>query len=147
MAKKKQETPQADSVMEDAATVEIAGQEYTLRKLGFRDTWRVGRIFSSSLHVLADESGAYSPNQVAAVFVGSVLRAEDDALKLIASVLQISEGPKAFDDTDRFPMEDIVDVVEAIGKSNQIKSFFAKCNNLMGALPEMQTASREHSAS
>lgn len=133
-----------DAILDDAPTVEIAGETYTLRRLGLRDTFRVARILGNGIAVLGDAE-AYSPGQVVQVLVASMTRAEEEVLNLIADLIGVKRAE--LDNTERFPMEAIIDVFQTLSQHQDLQAFLARLEALMGNLPEMRTASQEHSNS
>lgn len=144
MATKKQ-TDKTDPVLQDPPTVEIAGETYTLRRLGLRDVFRVARILGNGVAVLGDTSGQYTPGQVLQVLVAALSRNEDEVLGLVADLLKVKRNE--LDDPDRFPMDSIVDVFTVLSEHQDLKAFLAKLEAMQTSLPEMQTASREASNS
>lgn len=135
MTKKKTET-KPDPVLTEAATVEIAGETYTVQRLSFRHAFKVGRILGNAVGVVGDTR--YSALEVAQVFVASLVRAEDDVMALLADLLDVDR--KDLDDPERFPMASLVDVAEAISQNQDLRDFLDKLGKLMEKMPEMQTA-------
>lgn len=128
-----------DPILEEAAKVEIAGETYTIRRLGLRDVFRVARILGNGVAVLGD-AGSYTPGQIIQVLVASMTRSEEEVLSLIADLLGVKRGD--LDDTQRFPMDSIVDVFEALSRSQDLQAFLARLEGMMGSLPEMQQAAK-----
>lgn len=123
-----------DPILSEAPTVEIAGETYELRRLGLRDVFKVARVLGNGIAVLGDER--YGPGQVLQVLIASMAQNEEEVLTLVADVLGLKR--KDLDDPERFPMESIVTVFEALSEHQDIRAFLAKVEAMMKRLPEMQ---------
>lgn len=123
-----------DPILDDAPTVEIAGETYTVQRLGFRHVFRVARIIGNGVAVLGDER--YGPAQILQVLVASMTQNEDEVLSLIADLIGVER--KELDDPERFPMPSFVDVLEVISESGDLRAFLANIEKLIAKLPEMQ---------
>lgn len=124
--------PLTDPVLIEPTTLTIAGNEYTLRRLGLRDVFKVSRILGRGIAALA-ENGITNPGQVLQVLVASMNQNEDEFLKLIADLLNVKRTD--LDDPDLFPMESFIDIVAAIAASQDLRGFFSKVQALTGSLP------------
>ena len=129
-------TPAEDPVLLEAPSVTIAGVVYPIRRLGLRDVFRVSRILGRGVAMLTDAKNV-SGGQVVQVLVASLSQNEEEVLSLIADVL----GVKRVDlnDAERFPMDSVIDVFEALSKHQDLVSFLTRVQTLAERLPEMQT--------
>lgn len=125
-----------DPILDEGPTVNIAGTEYQIRRLGFQDVFKVARILGRGIAVLGDQGSNLSPGQAIQIVMASMTANEDEVLDLLASILGVSR--KDFNDADRFPMEAIVDVAEALAQHQDLRAFLAKVQALIERLPEMQ---------
>lgn len=123
---------QADPVLIEPATITIAGHEYTLRRLGLRDVFKVSRILGRGIAALA-ENGITQPGQVLQVLVASMNQNEEELLKLIADLLGVARAD--LDNPDLFPMDSFLDIIAAIAASQDLRGFFSKVQALTGSLP------------
>lgn len=123
---------QADPVLIEPTILTIAGNEYTLRRLGLRDVFKVSRILGRGIAALA-ENGITQPGQVLQVLVASMNQNEDEFLKLIADLLGVSRAD--LDNPDLFPMDSFLDIVAAIAASQDLRGFFSKVQALTSGLP------------
>lgn len=136
MATKKQAVEEQDPVLAEAPTVTIAGKAYVMRKLGLRDVFRVSRILGRGVAVLASDGANLNAGQVMQVLVASLNTNEEEVLALIADVLKVSR--RDLEDPDKFPMESIIDVLEALAEHQDLRSFLARVQLLVERLPEAQ---------
>jgi len=128
----------SDTILSEPTTVTIAGTEYTLRRLGLQDVFKVARILGNGVAVLGDTSGTYSPAQAVQVLVASMTRNEDEVLNLVADLLKVDR--KTLADPDKFPMDSMIDIFTALSEHQDLKAFLARIAALTERLPEMQTA-------
>lgn len=146
MSDHEQQAPAEDPILTEAPTVTIAGRDYQLRRLGLRDTFAVSRILGRGVAILgANAVENLSPGQSAQVIIASLAANEQEVMKLLASVLQVDR--EALDDPERFPMDSIITVIEALAAHQDMRAFFAKLSALQALRPEMQTRSPESSKS
>lgn len=134
-----------DTILDSAATVEIAGVTYTLRRLGLQDVFRVARILGNGVAMLGDTASGYTPAQAVQILVASMTRNEDEVLNLVADLLNVER--KTLADPDKFPMDSMIDIFKALSEHQDLKAFLARLAALTETLPEMQTASQESSNS
>ena len=131
-------TQEQDTILSEPITVTIANEEYTMRRLGLQDVFKVARILGNGIAVLGDTSGEYSTGQILQVLIGSMTRNEREVLDLIADLLSVDR--EALNDPERFPMESMIDILEALSAHQDLKSFLARLAEMAKRLPEMQTA-------
>lgn len=125
-----------DPIMDAAPSVTIAGHEYELRRLGLRDVFRVSRIIGRGVSVLANTT-EFTVGQVVQVLVSSMTANEEEVLTLIADVLGIKRDD--LNDPERFPMDSIVDVLEALGRHQDLMGFFKRVQAMAERLPGTPT--------
>lgn len=132
----KKQSPEVDPILSDDPTVEIAGKTYTIRRLGLRDVFKVARILGRGVAVLGDNAGTLSAAQTMQVLISSLTANEDEVLALLADVLSVKrtelENPRLF------PMDSIIDVLQALAEHQDLKAFLARVQRLTETLPEMQ---------
>ena len=129
---------QLDPILDEGPMVTIAGVEYRIRRLGFRDVFKVARVLGRGIAILGDQAANLTPGQAIQVIVAAMSSNEDEVLELAASILGVTR--KDFDDTERFPMDALVDVAGALAEHQDLRAFLAKVQALMERLPEMQQA-------
>lgn len=139
-AQKKTEEQIPDPILSDDTTVVIAGETYTVRRLGLRDVFKVARILGRGVALLGDNATNLTPGQTMQVLISSLTANEDETLDLIADVLSVKRAE--IDDAARFPMESIIDVLQALAEHQDLKAFLARVQRLTETLPEMQTLTR-----
>jgi hypothetical protein len=125
-----------DPILDEGPIVTIAGTDYRIRRLGFRDVFKVSRVLGRGLAILGDQASTLTPGQAIQVIVASMSQNENEVLDLAASILGVSRAD--LEDTDRFPMDAIVDVASALAEHQDLRAFLAKVQALMTRLPEMQ---------
>jgi hypothetical protein len=126
-----------DPILDEGPIVTIAGVDYRIRRLGFRDVFKVSRVLGRGLAILGDQASSLTPGQAIQVIVASMSQNENEVLDLAASILGVTRSD--LEDTDRFPMDAIVDVASALAEHQDLRAFLAKVQALMTRLPEMQT--------
>jgi hypothetical protein len=126
-----------DPILDEGPIVTIAGVDYRIRRLGFRDVFKVARVLGRGLAILGDQASSLTPGQAIQVIVASMSQNENEVLDLAASILGVTRSD--LEDTDRFPMDAIVDVASALAEHQDLRAFLAKVQALMTRLPEMQT--------
>jgi hypothetical protein len=125
-----------DPILDEGPIVTIAGVDYRIRRLGFRDVFKVSRVLGRGLAILGDQASSLTPGQAIQVIVASMSQNENEVLDLAASILGVTRSD--LEDTDRFPMDAIVDVASALAEHQDLRAFLAKVQALMTRLPEMQ---------
>ena len=137
--------PEQDTILRDPHTVEIQGRTYTVRPLGLRDAFKIIRIFGRGVAVLGDVGNDLTPGQAIQLIMASMSTNEEAVLDLLSDVIGVTK--KELEDPALFPMASIVDVIQALAHSQDLKDFFAKLSGMMESNPEMQTASQRSSSS
>jgi hypothetical protein len=130
-----------DPILDEGPIVTIAGVDYTIRRLGFRDVFKVARVLGRGIAILGDQATQLTPGQAIQVIVASMSSNEAEVLDLAASILGVSRAE--LDDSARFPMDSIVDVAAALAEHQDLRAFLAKVQGLMERLPEMQAATKD----
>jgi hypothetical protein len=121
-----------DPILHEPTTLIIAGNEYTLRRLGLRDVFKVSRILGRGIAALG-ERNEQSPTQVLEILIASLNESEDDVLKLISDLLNVPR--KTLDDPALFPIDSFIDIITAIAANQDLRSFFVKVQALTSGLP------------
>ena len=132
----KKQAPEVDPILSDDPTVTIAGAEYTIRRLGLRDVFKVARILGRGVAVLGDNAGTLSAAQTMQVLISSLTANEDEVLSLLADVLSVKRTE--LENPALFPMDSIIDVLQALAEHQDLKAFLARVQRLTETLPEMQ---------
>lgn len=128
-------------------TVEVNGKTYTMRRLGFRDVifWlktiresgaRGLQAATDLIDVLRVEDKEGKINQEATeqrvgvtAFIWGAIDSIDTIMSWLASVLQVD--PKEFADPDKFPLDSIIDIIEAVAEHPDLKAFFTKLSSVL----------------
>lgn len=133
----------------DPITVTLNGETHELRRPGVRDVFTVGRIVSRGAAIALQEGqdlSGMTGEQLMTMFAVGLPYAEDDGMKLVASLLQVDV--EDLDDTHRFPPTTILDVGEALAESEDVKAFLTKSVALFQrGGRKTRTTSRKRSAS
>lgn len=136
-----------DTLHASPPTIDIDGQTYTLRRLGVRDVFTVGRIASRGAAIALQEGtdlSNVSGEQAMMLFTVGLPYAEDDGMKLVAGLLGVTV--KQLDDPTVFPADTLIRVAEALWDHQDVKAFFGSVQHLAGKL-RTNTASPAPSAS
>lgn len=122
--------------------IEIAGQEYTLRRLGIKDTFAVARIIAIGQMSSKQSVTTHfdDPEMLTAILLAGVMGAEKVVMDLLASIVGVTT--KDLEDPEKFPMGSELTIIEALVQHQDIKAFLARVGSLAKKLPEMQTRSR-----
>lgn len=123
-------------------TVEIAGKSYPLRRLNVRDTFACARIAATGAARMGQslDQASLDGDTLTFAMVSGIVYAEDEALRLMASVIGVSA--KDLENPDRFPMDTPVVIGKALAEHQDLKAFFTSLGTLFQQLPETQTRSR-----
>lgn len=106
-------------------TIEIAGKQYQLRRLGILDTLRLARILAAGVAGLGTEIGnldKMDPQVLGMVLLAGAPFAEKQTLEFLASC--IGEPWEALKDPERFPMGAEVQIIGALIEHEDVLSFF-----------------------
>jgi len=125
-----------DPILDEPPTVTVAGREYTLRRLGLRDAFRVGRILGRGVSMLTNAK-EFTVGQIVHVLIGSLTANEDEVLTLIADVLGIKRDE--LEDPERFPLPSVLDVLEALARHQDLAGFLRRAQAMAEGLPETAT--------
>lgn len=123
-------------------TVTINGQEYTLRRLGIKDTFAVARIIAvgaAAAQQPLTNAEMSSPEKLQPLLLSGFIAAENTAVELLANLIGVSV--KDFTNPDLFPMGSELQIIEALVEHQDLRAFFTLAGNLLRKLPEMQTRS------
>jgi len=125
-----------DPIMDAAPVVTIEGREYTLRRLGLPDVFRVSRILGRGVAMLTN-AGEFTVGQIVQVLIGSLTANEDEVLTLIADVLGVTRDE--LNDPAVFPMPCVIDVLDALAKHQDLVGFVTRVQAMVERLPETAT--------
>lgn len=123
-------------------TVTINDHEYTLRRLGIKDTFAVARIVAvgaATAQQPLTNVEMSDPEKLQPLLLSGFIAAEKTAVELLASLISVSV--KDFTNPDLFPMGSELQIIEALVEHQDLRAFFTSAGNLMRRLPEMQTRS------
>lgn len=126
-----------DPVMYVPPTVVVAGTTYTLRRLGLPDVFRVVKILGRGAALL-DAGSQFTPAQIIQVIMASITLNEEPVLDLIASLIGVKR--EALNDPEAFPMDSIIDIVEAIAKHGDLRGFLARADAIAKKMPNLAAA-------
>ena len=136
MPKKKTETIKDDPALIEPQAIDVAGETYTVKRLGFKHVFRVGRILRNGMHVLGDER--FTPGQMLQVLIACMTEAEDEVMHLIADLLGVNR--KALDDPERFPMASFPELISVIAENQDLQDFLAGVEKALEKMPAAKTA-------
>jgi hypothetical protein len=60
-----------DPILDEGPIVSIAGVDYNIRRLGFRDVFKVARVLGRGIAILGDQANQLTPGQAIQVIVAS----------------------------------------------------------------------------
>lgn len=130
-----------DPILDDAPTINIEGTSYTLRRLGVRDIFTVGRIASRGAAIALQEGQDLSTvtgEQAMMLFLVGLPYAEDDGMKLVASLLGVTV--KQLEDANAFPADTLVRVAVALREHQDVQAFFSSVQHLAGTMRTTTTS-------
>lgn len=116
------------SLIAEQAQVQINGEAYTLRRLSVRDTFAVAKIIASSISRAGRSIASLDmddPTQAGMMVIASIPYAEDEVIALCASLLGVEAEEFA-----GFPAEAVLDVIEALIQTEDMRSFLSACKRL-----------------
>lgn len=134
-----------EAITSEGIQIEIAGEQYTMRRLGMRDVFRVVRILGNGVAALGASKEPPTAGQVLQVLVHSLSVNENEVLDLIADLLSVER--EDLNNPDKFPMDSIVDIFKTLSEHQDLRAFLSKVARMTETLPEMQTASQKASNS
>lgn len=141
-------TKAPDPVLQDERTIDIAGTTYDVRPLGALDIFRLVPILRSGVSVL-QRAGAdlerLTGADVALVVVSSLETHQQQVIDLLASLIGVK--PKDFEDARRFPLDSLVDIIDAVSADPNLDAFLSKAAKLAAKYQTIPTASPESSNS
>jgi len=125
------------TIAEAQRTISIEGVTYEVRRLNVRDTFAVARIMSVALARSGElASGDISPQRAGMMFFASIPYAEDEAMKLLASLIGVTSEELAVMEPEVIP-----NIIECVAEGSDLRSFLQACGRVMrnttisGALP------------
>jgi len=117
-----------EAIINDGIPITIAGNDYTMRRLGLRDVFKVARILGNGVATMGGTSDDLSPTAVMQVLVASMTANEDEVLNLMADVLNIDRA--TLDDPDLFPMDSVIDIFQKLAEHQDLKAFLDKVGSM-----------------
>jgi hypothetical protein len=139
----------AEPLLAEPPSVEIAGETYQMRRLGWQDTFRLARIVATgagavmtdmrSLIDLKDEDLAA---QIMFLFFAGLPYAEESAIDLLASVIQVDA--KDARDPEKFPMGSELLIAEKLAEHQDMRAFFVMLGRLV-TKGSLQSLSKDRS--
>jgi len=117
-----------EAIINDGIPITIAGNEYTMRRLGLRDVFKVARILGNGVATMGGTEDDLSPAAVMQVLVASMTANEDEVLNLMADILGIER--ETLDDPDLFPMDSVIDIFAKLAEHQDLKAFLAKVGSI-----------------
>ena len=139
-----QASAEADVILRDKPVHMIAGREHTIKRFGIPDVFKFAKIFATGAAYAGQSmSGAMSTGQDG--FTGYMLLglayAEKETLALLAYSIDVSV--EELSDPDQYPVDSIVEIIEALSKSQDIQALMGKFQKMMQKLPEAQNTKPE----
>lgn len=135
-------SPDVEPITYQPPSVTIEGETYPLRRLQLQDVFSVSRILGSGVAVLGNlgKPGAtVNPGQILQVVVASLSANQEPVLNLMASLIGVTR--RELDDPERFGMDSIITLGEALAEHQDLARFLAAVDRLGQKTPEMQTRS------
>lgn len=134
------ETEPVEPITYQPPSVTIGSETYPMRRLGVQDVFTVSKILGSGVSVLGRiGDGQVNPAQILQVVVAALAQNQEPVLNLMASIIGVTRAE--LNDPERFPMESIVTLGEALADHQDLAGFLAAVGRLAERTPEMQTRS------
>lgn len=117
-----------DTLLKQGSKLTFDGTEYTMRRLGIRDVFKVAKIFakmgSSVIGDLANANG--DADTMGFIILTAIPESEDLVIELLASLLDIGVT-----DFDKLPLEALPQMITELVESEDLKSFLAQVAKLV----------------
>ena len=117
-----------EAIINDGIPITIAGNEYTMRRLGLRDVFKVARILGNGVATMGGTEDDLTPTAVMQILVASMTANEDEVLNLMADILNIERA--TLDDPDLFPMDSVIDIFQKLAEHQDLKAFLDKVGSM-----------------
>jgi hypothetical protein len=115
------------TIAEAQRTISVEGVTYEVRRLNVRDTFAVARIMSVALARSGDlVSGDLTPQRAGMMFIASIPYAEDEAMKLLGSLIGVTA-----DEIGSMPPDALPEIISVIVEGEDLKAFLAACGRVM----------------
>jgi hypothetical protein len=129
--KDKTQASDIEAFTAEGSTVIINDEQYTMRRLGIKDTFKLARIVAIGAAGMGKEIGNMELN---AAVVGGLLLvgfpyAEKEVLTFLADIIGVSYDD--ITDPRKFPMGSEVDLINALVEHIDVKAFFGKVLKLV----------------
>ena len=117
-----------------------AGNEtvYELKSLGIQDTFGLAQIIAKGAGYMGSSLGNLTeadPQTVALLLVAGLPYAENEAIKILARVIGVSQ--EDLRNPDKFPMGTEIEIIYALSQHQDLTSFFGKIKRLIATIPQM----------
>ncbi len=123
--------PKHDPILDEGRSITIAGAQYDARPLGALDIFRLVPILRHGVAVL-QRNGAdlqsLTGTDAVLVIVSALETHQKAVIDLAASILSVT--PQDFEDTTRFPLDCLVDIIEVVSDDPNLEVFLAKAGKL-----------------
>jgi len=129
----KKEFDEVEAFVGEAPIVVIKGKEYKLRRLGFSDVFRLGRILGIGAAGMGKEIGKMdlNPGVLAGLLLVSFPYAEKQCMEFIANIIDVKI--EDLSNPELFPVDSILDILKVLVEHEDIKAFFTKLAGLLKA--------------
>jgi len=130
-------TENIDPVLYVPPTVIISGVEYPLRRLSMRDVFKIVPIVSRGASAILNAGETVQPAQILQALMQALIVSEKEVMALMADMIGVEV--KDFENGDKFPITAIIDIIEAVAKHEDLKSFIGRVQTAAGRLPGLST--------
>lgn len=129
-----------ETLLNQGTTLKFNGKDYTVRRLGVMDVFKVARILakvgkSTFASFAVQEGQKIDPREIGFQIVASIPELENEIMGLLAGLLNIS-----VDEFGKLPPEALIEVIAAVIEGDDIKSFIEAvkkaAEKLMAKIPE-----------
>jgi hypothetical protein len=127
-------TKGAEAMVSEGPTIQVNGEEYTMKRLGVRHTFAFAKIVAGGAAYLGAEVGNILQQGDSAEAIGQLILlglpySEKQSMKLLADVIGVSE--EDFNDPEKFPIGSEIEIIEGLVEHQDLKAFFSKLKGLM----------------
>lgn len=127
-----------DPALYTPPVITIAGNTYTLRRLGVRDVFAVAKILGNSLDEIRQRGGVANGAALISILLSALVDSEKQVLELIASLI----GVRAVDlaDPNQFPLDATFQIIDALSEHEDLKAFLARASEMADRLTAQRAA-------
>jgi hypothetical protein len=108
----------------------VGEQAYPIRRLSIKDVFWVARIMTVALSRGGQAANISSPEDFVTVMIASVPLAEDEIVGFCSSIIGVSTAEFL-----ELPPEALLDLLEILYDSQDLKRFLERCLKLIGKAP------------